>query len=101
MRKCSQISILTNPKNQGKDFYIKNPYTNSYVSVLDDNIVYEFIKDRSLVMKEALVRLGAKEIKLEDNISDKVVDLVLSTNKKKNKYNVSVNSNGEIVVKTC
>lgn len=71
LRKCSQISILTNPKNQGKDFYIRNPYTNGYVSVLDDNIVYEFIKDRSLVMKEALVRLGAKEIKLEDNISDK------------------------------
>lgn len=61
--------------------------------------VIDYVYERAIVDKE----YGARPIMriIQDNISDKVVDLVLSTNKKKNKYNVSVNSNGEIVVKTC
>ena len=61
--------------------------------------VIDYVYERAIVDKE----YGARPIMriIQDNISDKVVDLVLSTNKKKNKYNVSVNSNSEIVVKTC
>ena len=69
------------------------------VSIEYTDDVINYIYERAIVDKE----YGARPIMriIQDNISDKVVDLVLSTNKKKNKYKVSVDENGEIVAKTC
>lgn len=70
-RACSEISVLTEPEYAGEDLYIRNPYTNSYVSLLDDDIFRRFINEQSLAMKEVFVRLGAKRITLEEDISNK------------------------------
>lgn len=71
LKKDFLVSVSKEPECSGMDFYIKNPYCNNYISVLDDDLVCNFINDRSIVMKEAFVRLGAKSIRIEDGITDK------------------------------
>ena len=65
------IQLAMSPKGDGKDFYVRNPYTNSYVSMLDPNILNTFGASKSHAVKEALVRMGAKDIVLEEEIHNK------------------------------
>ena len=60
----------------------------------DDKIV-EYVYKQAISQKE----YGARPIMriIQDNISDKVVDLVLSSNKHENAYSVTVNDNNEVV----
>lgn len=58
--------------------------------------VINFIYEKAILEKE----YGARPIMriIQDYISDKVVDLVLSSNRKKNKYHIEVDENNEIKV---
>lgn len=58
--------------------------------------VIDYIYRRAILEKE----YGARPIMriIQEHISDKVVDLVLSSNKKKNKYKITVNDEDEIEV---
>ena len=58
--------------------------------------VIDYIYRRAILEKE----YGARPIMriIQEHISDKVVDLVLSSNKKKNKYKITVNNEDEIEV---
>lgn len=60
----------------------------------DDKIV-EYVYKQAINQKE----YGARPIMriIQDNISDKVVDLVLASNKHENAYSVTVNDNNEVV----
>lgn len=62
----------------------------------DDKII-EYVYKQALEQKE----YGARPIMriIQDNISDKVVDLVLSSNKHKSSYSVTVDENNEVVAK--
>ena len=70
---------------------------NSVYISYDDKVI-EYIFKRAQKDKE----YGARPIMriIQDDISDKVVDNVLSSNRKKNKYSVTVSDNDEIIVKT-
>ena len=58
--------------------------------------VIDYVYRRAILEKE----YGARPIMriIQEHISDKVVDLVLSSNKKKNKYKITVNNEDEIEV---
>ena len=66
-----QIQLKSKPLCDGNDVYIRNPYSNCYIQVSDIEILDLFCEDKSLVVKEALVWMGAKHIIVEDEISDK------------------------------
>jgi ATP-dependent Clp protease ATP-binding subunit ClpC len=60
----------------------------------DDKVV-EFVYKQALEQKE----YGARPIMriIQDNVSDKVVDLVLESNKYENSYNITVDDNNEVI----
>ena len=60
----------------------------------DDKIV-EYVYKQAISQKE----YGARPIMriIQDNISDKVVDLVLSSNKRESAYSVTVGDNNEVI----
>lgn len=62
-----------------------------------DKKVVEYVYNEAIKQKE----YGARPIMriIQDNISDKVVDLVLSSDKGENVFKVSVNKNNEIIAK--
>lgn len=70
-RDNTQIRLKTNPLGDGNDVYILNPYSNYYIQASDSEILDLFCEDKSLAVKEALVRMGAKHIIVEDEVLDK------------------------------
>lgn len=68
-RDCS-LRLKTSPRCDGTDVYIRNPYSNCYISSSDNELLDEFCEDKSQVIKEALVRLGAKHIIVKEEVKD-------------------------------
>lgn len=68
------------PKGNGRDVYVRNPYTNVYECIYAplESLGICFVSDKSLALKEALVRMGAKRILMlkEDKASEKKHDSV-------------------------
>lgn len=52
------------PEGNGRDVYVRNPYTHVYESIYAplESLGFNFIGDKSLAVKEALIRMGAKRI---------------------------------------
>ncbi len=65
------IHLSCAPLGDGEDVYIKNPYANCYVSMKDSDILNTFVETKSYAIKEALVKMGAKDIVLTENVHDK------------------------------
>lgn len=66
-----QITLFSNPLCDGKDVYIRNPYSNCYIRASDSQILDLFCQAKSQAVKEVLVCMGAKHIIVEDEVSDK------------------------------
>lgn len=69
-RDCS-LKLKTPPLCNGTDVYIRNPYTNCYIPASDNELLDNFVEDKSIAIKEAFVWLGAKDIVIEKSIEDK------------------------------
>lgn len=67
----SEIQIKGKPLFNGEDVFILNPYSNCYIKASDNEILDLFCEDKSLVVKEALVKMGAKHIVIVDEVADK------------------------------
>lgn len=67
----SEIQIKGKPLFNGEDVFILNPYSNCYIKASDNEILDLFCEDKSLVVKEALVKMGAKHIIIVDEVADK------------------------------
>ncbi len=65
------IHLSVQPIGNGEDVYVRNPYTNRYVSIMDSDLLNIFVRDKNIAIKEALVRMGAKEIVMTENVHDK------------------------------
>lgn len=63
-------NLSKRPLGNGMDFYVYNPYNNQYVCMWDSDILNKFVSDKSYAIKEALVRMGAKDIILKEDMSD-------------------------------
>ncbi|MBR6869760.1 MAG: hypothetical protein IKM93_08090 [Bacteroidales bacterium] len=70
-RNNTDILLKERPLCKGEDVYIRNPYTNRYIKASDNELLDIFCEEKSLVIKEALVMMGAKHIIVEDNVFDK------------------------------
>lgn len=78
--KYNQIKVVSNQEideqiigeltHDGKDFFILNPYINMYVKTSLKDLVNIFIQSKSQAVKEALVKMGAKIVKVKDKIKD-------------------------------
>ncbi len=65
------IHLSVQPIGDGEDVYVRNPYANCYVSIKDSDLLNTFVATKSYAIKEALVKMGAKDIVLTENIEDK------------------------------
>ena len=70
-QKHSEIQIKGKPLFDGEDVFILNPYSNCYIKASDNELLDIFCEDKSLVVKETLVKMGAKHIIVVDEVSDK------------------------------
>ncbi|MBP9995621.1 MAG: hypothetical protein KBT67_11935 [bacterium] len=66
---------VNTPPSGDKDIYFLNPYTEQYLaigSVAEDNdsLTMKLVMDKSSVIKEVFVKMGAKRITLVDTIKD-------------------------------
>ena len=68
------LRLKSNPRYNGEDVYIRNPYSNCFIPVTDKEILDRFIDDKSVVIKESLVWMGAKDIVLVENITTQDTD---------------------------
>lgn len=78
--KYNQIKVVSNQEideqiigeltHDGKDFFILNPYINKYIKTSHKDLVNIFIQSKSQAIKEALVKMGAKIVKVKDKIKD-------------------------------
>lgn len=66
----SLFKLKTPPLCNGEDVYIWNPYSNSFISTSDNDLLYTFCMDKCQVIKEALVWMGAKHIILKEEVKD-------------------------------
>lgn len=64
------VNLSKRPLGNGMDFYVYNPYNDQYVCMWDSDILNKFVSDKSYAIKEALVRMGAKDIILKEDMSD-------------------------------
>lgn len=64
----TELRLKSKPRCNGEDVYIRNPYSNCFIPVSDAEILDTFISDKSLVIKEALVWMGAKDIVLDESV---------------------------------
>ena len=62
---------MSKPLRNGEDVYILNPYTNKYISASDNELLDNLCIDKAYAVKEALVRMGAKRIVVENAFEDK------------------------------
>ena len=67
----TELRLKAIPHCDGKDVYIRNPYSNCFIPTSDNEILDAFVKDKSHVIKEALVWLGAKDIVVVETVEDK------------------------------
>lgn len=65
------IRLSEKPIGDGEDVYLRNPYANNYVSMKNSDILNTFIETKSYAIKEALVKMGAKDIVLKESVHDK------------------------------
>ena len=65
-----EIQLLSKPLRNGEDVYILNPYTNKYISASDNELLDNLCIDKAYAVKEALVRMGAKRIVVENAFED-------------------------------
>lgn len=69
-QEIDEQQIIGELTHDGKDFFILNPYNNKYVKTSHKDLVNIFIQSKSQAVKEALVKMGAKLIKVNDKIKD-------------------------------
>lgn len=62
----NKYKLSKRPIGDGKDFYLWNPSADSYLSLCDSDLLTTLINDKSFAIKEALVRMGAKDIVLKE-----------------------------------
>lgn len=67
----SRDLIAPTPTLCGKDIYMRNPYIkDSFLLITDTDIERKMCENRAYAIREALVMMGAKDIKLEEEVSD-------------------------------
>lgn len=57
------------PVGNGQDFYMWNQYSNIYRSIWNQDILNILVSDKSFAVKEILVRMGAKDVVLMDDVA--------------------------------
>lgn len=63
--KNEEINLDTPPSNKGCDVYVLNPYSECYISCVDiDKMEDSIFEKKCVVLREALVKMGAKDIKI-------------------------------------
>ena len=67
----SDIHLSVQPLGDGEDVYVRNPYANCYVSIKDSDLLNTFVQAKSYAIKEALVKMGAKDIVMRESVHDK------------------------------
>lgn len=67
----SRNIIAPSPKLDGKDIYIRNPYSVNNFFSIEDDVENLMIENKAYAIREALVMMGAKDITLVEDISDK------------------------------
>lgn len=67
----TQLRLRTAPLMNGEDVYLRNPFTNCYISASDNELLDEFCESKGHVIKEAFVWMGAKDIILKETINDR------------------------------
>lgn len=70
IEEAPKVNLSKRPIGDGKDFYIYNPYTDVYIYMWDPDILNNLVSEQSYVIKEALVRMGAKDIVLKEDTTD-------------------------------
>ncbi|MGN0223112.1 MAG: hypothetical protein ACI4AM_03690 [Muribaculaceae bacterium] len=67
-----QLGIIApEPRLDRTEFYIRDPYKpSSYFRINDENVDKLMVESRSIAIREALVMLGAKDIRLYKDIHD-------------------------------
>lgn len=66
----NEYALCEPPKGKGEDFYVRNPFSNNYISLWSSDIMNVLISDKSMAVKEALVLMGAKHITIKEGIKD-------------------------------
>ncbi|MBR3616193.1 MAG: hypothetical protein IKL56_06180 [Bacteroidaceae bacterium] len=66
----SRNLIAPAPTLCGKDIYMRNPYTGSFLPITDTDIERKMSESKAFAIREALVMMGAKDIELVEDISD-------------------------------
>lgn len=70
IEEASKENLSRQPIGNGMDFYVYNPYFDQYVCIWDSDILNKLVSDKSYAIKEALVRMGAKDIILKEGMTD-------------------------------
>ncbi len=65
------ISLSDRPLGNGEDVYVLNPYDNCYISIKNSDLLNTFVQAKSYAIKEALVKMGAKDIVMKESVHDK------------------------------
>lgn len=67
-----QLGIIApKPMLDGQDIYIRDPYKPcTYYRIIDENVDKLMVESRSIAVREALVMMGAKDIRLYKDIHD-------------------------------
>lgn len=68
----SLYNLSKKPLGNGKDLYIRSPYTNTFVSIWESDILDTLIDQKSYAIKEVLVWMGAKHISLAEKTKDSI-----------------------------
>lgn len=84
-RTRSGLRLLDKPLFNDEDVYMYNSYSRSYIKTTNQNLLMSFCVDKNIAVKEALVRMGAKLIKIKEEYSDN------------NTINISGKINGKII----
>ena len=100
------LKLKTPPLCNGTDIYIRNPYTNCYIPASDNELLDNFVEEKSIAIKEAFVWLGAKDIVIDKSIEDKDTTKLNSelkansTNNRGGSLNVSLSRITSVDIKT-
>lgn len=65
-----KYQLSTPPMGKGMDFYVSNPSAQTFISMWEPDILRILVGDKSFAVKEALVRMGAKDIVLTTDAKD-------------------------------
>lgn len=67
---ASSYTLDVSPIGDGSDLYLLNKYNGRYLKATNGDLLNTLIDDQSIALKEALVRLGAKHIVIEESTSE-------------------------------